>query len=205
MDIDEVDATATQQDGTGLKLDGQKPEPPDDESPVADEDTGQKSKNKRRVKEGDEEEDAEGEDEDEEKEVERARSTRELRSNKKIPVLEPLKIPQASTSARQGKGHKGTSNCCRYLPTYLGMSASDSTSQPSARGRRRGGPESAKPPHSPATASVAETFESVATPAATDENASVADEGGRRRSTRGTSCPRVRVFPPDLILFRAQT
>lgn len=190
MEVDGADITLTQQDkGMDAKEDGVKAGSPDSSSLA--EDAEEKPKGKGRAKEEDEDEDAEeDEDEDEEKEVEKARPARGLRS-RKPPVLEPLEIPVAAPSSpkspRKGKGHKGSFhyNVC---PSHANpvFAASDSTSQPSARGRRRGGPESAKPPHSPAAASFAGTFESAATPAAaTDENASVVDDGGRRRSTRG--------------------
>ncbi|KAG8834068.1 hypothetical protein FRC17_009631 [Serendipita sp. 399] len=131
--------------------------------------------------EDDDEQPAE-EDEEEEKQEELP-PAKSLRS-KKGPALEPLQIPTMTTTTsisspkttRKGKGRKSLES--------VGQPATATTNTGRGMGRRRGGGRGeSKAPMSPASVSVAGTFESAPTP--TDENASVAEDGGRRRSTRG--------------------
>ncbi|KAG8788242.1 hypothetical protein FRC15_005412 [Serendipita sp. 397] len=188
MDLDEVD----------VKSPPLTPETPSDtntkkkpsnkkggSAPVVDRD----SKGIESAEEGQTDADGERDDQELEDEEEKQAAEEELPPakglrKKKGPALEPLQIPTTTTTGvsspkttRKGKGRKSI----------------ESTGQPATatgRGaRRRGGPTGrgeSKAPISPASASVAGTFESAPTPTvATDENASVIEDGGRRRSTRG--------------------
>ncbi|CAG7848388.1 SubName: Full=Uncharacterized protein {ECO:0000313/EMBL:CCA72829.1} [Serendipita indica DSM 11827] len=126
--------------------------------------------------EEDRDEDAEGS-KDEEEEEQDAPPAHGLRSHKG-PALE-IEIPGGPSASKESP---------RATRKVKSRKSSESATQTSTRGgRRRGGgtADSSKPPPSPTTASVAGTYESVATPAATDDATSVVEDGSRRRSTRG--------------------